>query len=277
MLVVLVLLAASLPARPAAPSAPVVGILGATPAELRAVEEQMANRGARRVRGLKFVTGVIHGRKVVAARTGIGKANAAMVTALLIALFRPSEVIFTGVAGGLNPELAPGDIVIGEKVAYHDYGFLGPNGLRREATVNPVTDDDNPRFFRAEQRLLDAAVRAVSSVKLSEVVTSAGRRKPRVVLGSIATGDVFVAAASKASEIREALGADVVEMEGAAVAQVCSELGVPCLVIRSVSDRASESARAEMAQFLETAAGNAARLTLAIIRSLGSGPGKMGR
>ena len=253
--------------------APVTGIVGAMPSEVDSIEGQMSQKRAQLIRGVRFVTGLIGGRRAVIARSGIGKVNAAMVTALLISHFGPSEVIFTGVAGGLNPELAPGDIVIGSKVAYHDYGFMGPDGFRREATANPITGDDNPRFFAAEQRLVDAANRAASVVQLSEVTTSQGTRRPNIIVGVIATGDMFVSSPSKAREIRESLGADAVEMEGAAVAQVCSELGVPFLVIRSISDRAGASARAEMARFLQTSAENSAKLTSAIVRMLaGSRP-----
>lgn len=258
-------------------SAALTGILGALPPEVGAVERQMSAKRVRLIRGVRFVTGVIGGRRAVLARSGIGKVNAAMVTALLVAEFGPSEVIFTGAAGGINPDLGPGDIVIGTKVAHHDYGFMGPDGFRREATVNPITDDDNPRFFQGDQRLVDAAKRAASVVQLSEVITSQGPRKPRTVLGVIATGDMFVSASSKAQEIHESLGADAVEMEGAAVAQVCSALGVPFLIVRSISDRARESARTEMARFLETAAENSAKLTLAIVRALEGKPARPSR
>src|SRR5262245_1954152 len=109
------------PPRPE-PAAPVTAFLGAMSVEVELLERQLADKEERTVQGGGFRTGKLKGRAVVLAHSGMGKANAAMASALLLDQYRPTHVLFTGIAGGLNPDLHPGDVVIGSKTAYHDYG-----------------------------------------------------------------------------------------------------------------------------------------------------------
>ena len=91
---------------------PTTAILGAFNKEIIMLEEQLTDKHQQQIEGMRFVTGRLHGKSVVVAWTGIGKVNAAMTTTLLIEHFSPAQVIFSGIAGGVNPKLAPGDIVI---------------------------------------------------------------------------------------------------------------------------------------------------------------------
>jgi adenosylhomocysteine nucleosidase len=247
----------------------VTGILGALEEEVSILEEQLLDKREEEIRGMRFVSGSLRGREVVIAKTGIGKVNAAMVTTLLLERFEPSEVIFTGIAGGINPELLPGDVVIGERTAQHDLGMLRPDGLINRGEISPVTGERNPVFFEADERLLEMAERAAGEVKLGPIETREEKRVPKIIKGVIVTGDIFAASTAKSIELRENLGADAVEMEGAAVAQVCYELGVPCIVIRSISDKAGEESLAELDKYLGVAAGNAAALTAELVECIG--------
>ena len=95
----------------------VTAILGAFGEEVEIVESQLRQPKCHTLLGIDFIVGELNQRRIVLAQTGVGKVNAAMTTALLVHEFRPREVIFTGVAGGIAPELFPGDIVVGEKLA----------------------------------------------------------------------------------------------------------------------------------------------------------------
>jgi adenosylhomocysteine nucleosidase len=243
-------------------------VIGALQQELAAVEARMTDKSEQHLMGIRFVTGSLNGRRVVLVRCGIGKVNAAMVTTLVLSRFHPRWVIFTGIAGGLRSDLAPGDIVIATKVTYHDYGGVSAAGFAPSATQDPVTGRKNPRFFACDQRLVKAAEEAAASAKLERVATSRGLRRPRVVKGVVVTGDVFVASPAKAAELRRIFGADVVEMEGAAVAQICWQQKVPFLILRSVSDSAGKTAFIEMIRFLKGAAENSARITMGLISRL---------
>jgi adenosylhomocysteine nucleosidase len=253
-----------------APAAPVVAILGAMTIEVEALEGQLTGRKERTVQGVRFATGALNGRTVVVAHSGMGEVNAAVAATLLVEHFQPAHVLFTGIAGGVNPDLGPGDIVIGSQTAHHDYGELTPKGFRPLPTVNPLTRKPNPLLFAADAGLLAAAEKAAADLKLARVKTGKGDRAPRVVTGVIVTGNMFVASTTKSRELRKDFKAEATEMEGAAVAQVCWQQGVPCLVIRSLSDDAGDQAQEDVRLFEKTAAQNSALLVTGIVARLGS-------
>jgi adenosylhomocysteine nucleosidase len=192
--------------------------------------------------------------------------NASMATTLLIERFSPAAAIFTGVAGALDPELQPGDVVVGEALVQHDLVYHTEEGAVPRTVRNPLSGAENPEALPASPRLLALARRDADHAGLESV--DGAPRPPRVVFGTIATGDSFVGARAKKVELWDKLGARAVEMEGAAVAQVCHQLGVPLLVIRGLSDRAGNDARTEARRHLDVAARNAARVALAVGRRL---------
>ena len=249
---------------------PIVAILGAFNKEIMMLEQQMTNTRQYEIEGMRFVTGKLHGGPVVVAWTGIGKVNAAMTTTLLIEHFRPGGVIFSGIAGGVNPQLSPGDIVIAVETAHHDMGILEEEGFYNRGVINPLDGDRNPVYLPADKRLLKLAEQAAEQVELEKIKTTLGERIPKVIKGVIVTGDVFVASPTKCKELRDMLNADAVEMEGAAVAQICYQRRIPHLVVRSISDKADQSAREDSMMFQEMAAKNSAALITRIAELLAS-------
>jgi adenosylhomocysteine nucleosidase len=244
------------------------GILGALDAEVATVRQALVAPRDTICLGLPFTLGELRGRPVVLATAGIGKVNAAMTTTLLIEHFRPEQVLFTGIAGGLNPDLDPGDIVLGAKVVHHDFAVAGNEGTSVMATRAPSNAIPNPIYFPADSTLLALATEVGRGLALAPIPTRVGPRPPRIVAGVIATGESFVAATARKQELRDRLGADAVEMEGAAVAQVCYQLGTPCLVVRSLSDRADSSAVRDIEQFYRIAADNSAALVMGMVARL---------
>jgi adenosylhomocysteine nucleosidase len=132
----------------------------------------------------------------------------------------------------------------------------------RDGSPNPVTLEPDPRLLALARETAPAVERAFLGIE-------GFPRPPRLVFGTIATGDSFVGSRARKTELRERLSAHAVEMEGTAVGQVCRELGVPFLVVRGLSDRASADASAEARRNLGVAAGNAAEVALAVARRLG--------
>ncbi len=251
-------------------SGSITAILGAFENEVILLEDRLTDANDRMIEGIRFSSGTLNGQRVVIVWTGIGKVNAAMTTTLLIEHFEPSRVVFTGIAGSANPQLRPGDIVIAEKTAHHDMGVLWPDGLYRRGVKNRLTGWKNPVFFPADERLLHLTQRAAKQLKLASLEMSAAERVPRIVTGIVVTGDVFVASSEKCAELRENLGADAVEMEGAAVAQICHQRQIPHIVIRSISDKADESAVQDKQMFYIIAAKNSANLVAELLTLLGS-------
>ncbi len=234
------------------------------------LEDELIDKQQQTIEGIRFVSGKLSGRKVVIAFTGIGKVNAAMTTTLLLEHFKPNKVIFTGIAGGVNQELQPGDIVIAEKTAHHDMGTLWPEGLFHKGVKNRLSGWENPVFFDGDEQLLKLAERAAQQVEFQSIRLFSGQIKPKVVKGVVVTGDSFIASADKSAELRKKLEADAVEMEGAAVAQLCYQRGIGHLVIRSISDNADEGAVLDKQTFYILAARNSSKLVIEMIGLFGA-------
>ena len=240
---------------------PVV-ILG-VPAEVKDIEARLASPATERVHGAPFSVGMIGSTRVVLGKTNAGKVNAAMMAALAITHYKPSAVFFSGTAGALDPELRPADVVIATAVGHHDFGLSIAGGFVRRPTNNPVAGGPNPAVFAPDMRLLASARRLAPT--LSYAVAPGTTRMPVVREGLIVTGDAFIANPAHRDELRQALKASAVEMEGAAVAQVCWQLGVPFLVIRSITDTADGGTPDAYRTNIDAASRNAATLTLAVI------------
>jgi adenosylhomocysteine nucleosidase len=252
-------------------SEPITAILGAFEAEVVLLQNELADRRDHQIEGMEFAAGKMNGKQVVIAWTGIGKVNAAMTTTLLIEHFKPKEVIFTGIAGAVNPDLHPGDIVIARKTAHHDMGTIWPEGLFFVGVKNRLTGMENPVFFPADEKLLQLAQRAAGKVGLRKIDTVEGKREPKIINGVVVTGDAFIASDKKCEELRKKLDADAVEMEGAAVAQICYQREIPHLVIRSISDKADEGAVADKQLFYILAARNSSDLVSEMMRLAADG------
>ncbi|KAA9354921.1 5'-methylthioadenosine/adenosylhomocysteine nucleosidase [Larkinella humicola] len=245
---------------------PITALLGAFDEEVKLVQQSLKNPKTQTLNGITFMTGQINGHDVVVAETGIGKVNAAMTTAFVLAYFKPKQVLFTGIAGGTNPDLQPGDIVIARQTAHHDYHSITFQQQPTNQTRNAITKDMNPTYFPADSIMMLAAQEAAKTVSFESIPTT--RRPPSVVVGTVVTGDQFIASDEKVASLWSEFKADATEMEGAAVAQVCYQQQVPCLVIRSLSDKANSNARQDMLTFFKIAARNSANLVMTIVGKL---------
>ena len=245
--------------------AQVTGILGAFGPETDLVLTQVQNKKDVVLQQIHFTEGVLRGRKVVVALSGIGKVNAAITTTLMLEHWKPSEIIFTGVAGALDPSLMPGDLVIGVEIGYHDYGYLLPDSLQRRPTRNPATTQENPLYFPSDPALIDLAWKASLRTKLEKTGGTKDSTTPRIVKGRIVTGDEFISSEAATTTLYRQLKAAATEMEGAAVAQTCWQQRVPFVVIRSMSDKAGNNAFMDLQAFYHIAARNSANLVMNMV------------
>lgn len=212
--------------------------------------------------GRDFWRGNLYGQPVLLALSKIGKVAAATTAAALIERFGAHQLLFTGVAGGLKTGVKVGDVVVGQSFVQHDLD-VSPLFPRYE-----VPSYAKACFFgdtRLTMALLEASLEALSDPYLRRAYPSA-----TVHYGLIASGDRFVSGVAQASALRTTLveaGHDVlaVEMECAAVAQVCHDYGVPFAAARTISDRADGSADADFRGFIDQAA---SKYALAIVEKL---------
>ena len=244
---------------------PIVGVLGIA-SEVIAVERRLQDSREVTVRGHVFRVGTLNGRRVTVGRSGTGKVNAAIVATLLISHFGPAAMFFSGTAGAIDETLYPGDVVIGTAVAQHDTGVLTAAGIERRGLRDPVTGERDPILRPAPEALLTAARAAVAGLTLPPA--AAGGRVPKIIEGVIVTGDMFISDAARRDELRASLGAAAVEMEGAAVVQACRQFAVPCLVIRSITDRADGLATDNYERYRPAASENAAAVVAATIAAM---------
>jgi adenosylhomocysteine nucleosidase len=239
--------------------------LGVSDSDVAGLVEKLTDAASQEIEGVKFTSGRIADRPVVVTWTGVGKVNAAMVAALLIEHFKPTRIIHTGIAGGVDPNLEPGDIVVAKQTAHHDMGYIGADGFEPGGVRSRLTNETNPTFFPADPNLVAIAQEAAGRTHFDPIARRNGQRLPRVVVGTVVTGDTFVASKAKCEELAEKLEADAVDMEGAAVAQICYQRGVAHLVIRSIADKADESAVVDKQKFYTLAAENSAALVQKIL------------
>jgi adenosylhomocysteine nucleosidase len=241
-----------------------VAIVGAMPEEIRLLTEALEKKHLIKYKDLEFYTGNLKGQSVVIMKSGIGKVNASYATTILLEKFKIKSVLFTGVAGGLHPNSYPGDLVIAEAVFHHDYARDMANEYEVRATRNIKGQKDNPLLLKTDSVLLNLAKISVRKISFLDV----GNRNPKVFTGIIATGDTFINNPKKANWLYENFQALAVEMEGAALGQICYQSNIPFLIIRSCSDNANNSAHLDFQTFLKPAAENAIKVILGILEEM---------
>lgn len=228
-----------------------IGIIGAMDEEVEILKDLIENRKEERIAGSRFFSGKLYQHDVVLLQSGIGKVNAAIGTTLLNQLFDPDYVINTGSAGGFNPELNVGDVVISSEVRHHDVDVTAFDYEYGQVPQMPAA-------FVPDSFLVDLAEKAA---KDAIDVT--------IVKGLIATGDSFMSDSARVAFIKEKFPTlQAAEMEAAAIAQVCYQFKTPFVIIRSLSDIAGSDASISFDQFLETAAKNSAHLILKMVKEI---------
>lgn len=238
-----------------------IGVLSAIPPELRALRESLESAEEVSLAGAR---GVLDGREVVLAEAGIGKVSAAVAVSLLVERWGCNPVVFTGVAGSLDPDLRIGDVVVAERTVHHDSGVIGPEGLQRyQAGHVPFFNPTDAVGYPTSPEILDRVRRRLEGLVLAPLTMGDGSA-PQILEGVILTGDQFVNSETFRDRLRRELGASAVEMEGAAAAQAASILGVDHLVIRSLSDLAGADSHLDFGRFLNEVAANSA----AVLRHL---------
>ena len=235
-----------------------VAVIGALEKEVREVFAAVEGATTKEEAGLTVLAGTYSGARLVATTAGMGTVNAAAAAQHLISAYRADAIIFSGIAGGLNPVLHIGDIVIGERLRYLDTD----TALIAESAPCLEEYSSTPRLVEIAEALL--AGRGYRNAAEG----TAGTDTFQYLRGTIATGDRFVSGAEMREAAVAATHADCVEMEGAAIAHVAAKNGIDCLVMRAISDNCDEAYDALCTREfdLEEYAQRASNLTLGIVR-----------
>ena len=224
-----------------------IGIIGAMDDEVRELISRLENRVSEKVSGIEFNVGELYGKRVVVAKCGVGKVFAAICAEAMIIKYAPALVVNTGVGGALEKSLRPLDIVFADKLVQHDMDTspIGdPVGLI--SGINRV-------YFETDKRALDVLTAAAEELKIKYSV------------GTVATGDKFIAEKADKERISALFGASACEMEGGSIAHTAFVNETPFMVVRAISDSADGDASMDYPTFLPKAVKISTALTLALV------------
>jgi len=229
----------------------VIGVVVALKEEIEPLVEAMNHVQASKWGQRPIYEGVIGNCQVVAVAGGVGKVKAAASTQHLIDEFAPEAIIRCGVAGALNPKLEIGDIVIAERALQHDFDLGGPDLLKKL----------RKRWVKADRVLVDLAVEAGKDLGFEH----------RIRLGRVLTGDQAIVTQERRQWLWDNFRGDCVEMEGAAVAQVCQLNDTPFLIVCAISDSAAENSVKEFKRGLKETAADAGQLVVGLLERVVAG------
>lgn len=228
-----------------------VAILSAIPEEIRSLYSELHSPRVTRIAMREFYEGELWGKPCVLVFSRVGKVAAASTVTELLSRFGAGLVLFTGVAGGVARGLSVGDVVVAEHLVQHDLD-ASPIFPKHEAPLLGISE------FRADPEIvrhLRACAQDFVSAGVPHEWREFGIQRPGVHVGEIATGDQFISSAESLEKLRrDRPRALCVEMEGASVAQVCHEHGIPFGVLRTLSDTADEHAAVSFSKFIEKVA-----------------------
>lgn len=228
-----------------------IAIIGAMEQEVSLLRSKIQNLSTEVHGGFEYYIGQIDDKDVILLKSGIGKVNAAIGTALLIKLYEPDYIINTGSAGGFHTDLEVGDIVISSSVCHHDVDVT-PFGYELGQVPG------SPACFIPDPSLVEIAKHSVET--LGEVAH---------MHGMIATGDRFMHQPEDVEKTRTAFPEMIAcEMEAAAIAQTCHAFEVPFVIIRSLSDIAGKENAVTFEQYLDKAATHSAKLILEMLKEV---------
>ena len=226
-----------------------LGIMGAMPEEIAPILEKMGSYKTISYANNNYYEAEYKGIKLIIAYSKIGKVFSTLTATTMIQKFGIEKLLFSGVAGAVNPKLKVGDLVVATKLAQHDLditAFGHPHGFVPEGK----------QFVETDSSLIALSKEVAADMNL------------QVLEGVIATGDQFVCDVARKDFIATTFNADALEMEGASVAVVCDALNVPFFVLRAISDAADMDASFSFDAFLETSAVQSANFVINMVDKL---------
>lgn len=220
--------------------------------EVNSIVESLTDASCHKLVNLSIYEGAYGEAKVFVVKSGIGKVNAALCAQILIDRFGVDVLINTGIAGGIAPGVKVGDVVVSTDAIEHDF-----NARAVGLPQGKIPDQEVCRY-EADSNLLTLIKQHIQTLEIPG----------NVIYGTVASGDIFVASKKTKNNIYDTFGAKCCEMEGAAIAHVAHMNDIPFVIVRSISDSASDDANELYQDFEQYAADVSMRFTLAILENL---------
>lgn len=232
----------------------IIGIMGAIPQEVEGIIAILQDKTAITLGQRTYYQGRLGQQQVVVVYSRIGKVAAAATASALLLRFNVSEIIFIGVAGGIAPHIEVGDVVVARDLVQYDMD-VSPLRPKYEIPLLNKTyfETCEQRSNQVMQHIERFLAPAVLTAKIApDELAKFAIQQPKVYLGTIASGDQFFSTNEQKDNLQQALPQVLcVEMEGAAVAQICYEYQIPCTVIRTISDKANQEASFSFESFVQ--------------------------
>ena len=275
---------------------PRIAVISAFPAELALLQSHVVGAQKQAINGVEFTTGTLQGKPVVLFLSGISMVNASMNTQLVLDKFKVTAVVFSGIAGGVNPDLRIGDVVVAQRWSEYlevvmarelapgkfvppshqddatmpNFGMMIPRPVGVRSVHGPK--EEKKIWFDVDPKLFEVARRAAADAKLERCDSDRVclTHQPRVVIGgNCVSGQAFVDNAAFREYTFRTFGANVLDMETAATAHVAYSNGVPFIAFRSLSDLAGGGeGENEIKTFFKLAADNSAQVLLAFLAAM---------
>ena len=223
-----------------------VGIICAMQVEADGILSLMSEKSERVIAGMKFTSGVMHDKEVVVVVCGVGKVNAAMCTLALIQEYHPDCIVNSGVAGGVSKKVKIGDIVVATSAVEHDMNITALGDKQGEVSF----PEGKVMYFDCDKKVAETLYNACTNLE-----------DTKIEKGVVASGDIFISKRSQRIGINKLFSALACEMEGAAIAHVCSRANVPCGILRAISDDLDENEGMDFVKFCDMAS----KKTVAVI------------
>lgn len=214
-----------------------IGLIAAMQEEMNAIKGIMTNITEKQIYELTFIEGKINEKDCVLVQCGIGKVNSSRVTQILIDNYDVEYIINVGSAGAATNELEIGDIVIGKKLVQHDFDITAFG--HKKGYISNIGE-----CIESDAKLIQ---------KFENVIAEIENKNYKIKIGSIASGDIFCTEQTMKEKINKKFNADAIEMEGAAIAQVCYLDEIPFIIVRSISDSPNGKNNITFEKYLELA------------------------
>ena len=217
--------------------------------EMEAIKQIMSDILETTIYNLRFLEGKINQKECVLVESGVGKVNSSRTTQILIDKYEIEYIINVGSAATANEELTIGDIVIGKDLVQHDFDITAFG--HKKGYISNVGER-----ISSDEKLIEKFKLAISNIENSQF---------KIKIGTIASGDIFCTEDAMKKKINSKFNADAIEMEGAAIAQVCYLDRIPFIVIRSISDDPNGKNNITFEEYLQLASNRCAEILKTVI------------
>jgi adenosylhomocysteine nucleosidase len=242
-------------------------VLSAMPSEILIVENALEDATEGTLAIYPYKKGQIASHRIITAVTGVGVSNGAMCSALFVEKFKPDAVIVSGTGSRFNPDVDCGDVILSKKTIHHAAGSLTDTGMVYRKVRGPLPNKMSHYAYQPDAALFKAAIDVSKTYEAEKITVDGATYRPKVYPGVVTASDLFGVNQAKIDDMRAKLNPHLMEMESAAIAQVCDHLGYPHIVFRAGSNRTQPDPGTAYRKYGQTAAACAARWTVHFIKN----------